>query len=55
LIAITHEMLAEVRDLDSGKVLATLPTTIRINDITWDPGGETLGVACMNERIYLWN
>jgi serine/threonine protein kinase/WD40 repeat protein len=55
LIAVAHGMFAEVRDLDSGKVLATLPTPIRINDLTWNPDGETLGVACMNERIYLWN
>jgi WD40 repeat protein len=38
-----------------GGCVASLPIATPINCIAWNPDGRTLAVACMNDRIYLWD
>src|SRR5205085_9063005 len=54
-VAVAHDLGVEIRDLDTGKLLAALPTPDSIECLTWNPDGKTLGVSCDNETIYLWN
>jgi len=54
-VAVAHDTGVEIRDLDTGKLLAALATPDSIECLAWNADGKTLGVSCDDEMIYLWN
>jgi WD40 repeat protein len=54
-VAVAHDTSVEIRDLNTGEVVAALKTSIGVNSLAWNPDGKTLGVGSYDRRIYLWN
>jgi WD40 repeat protein len=54
-LAITSGKEIQVRDLDSGKVLAQMEQPVGTNHVAWHPDGNTLAVAGNDDKIHLWN
>jgi serine/threonine protein kinase/WD40 repeat protein len=54
-VAVAHDTGVEIRDLDTGNVVAALQTLIGGDSLAWNPDGKTLGLGCYDRMIYLWN
>jgi serine/threonine protein kinase/WD40 repeat protein len=53
--AISYDAIVEIRDLDSGQVLATLQHDATVHDRVWHPAGKIIAVACADLMIHLWD
>jgi WD40 repeat protein/tRNA A-37 threonylcarbamoyl transferase component Bud32 len=47
--------LVEVRDVDSGGIVARLPHPRRVCGLAWSGDGTTLAAGCDDRRIHLWD
>ena len=57
LLAISSavDRLVEVRDVDSGGVVARLPHPRRVCGLAWSGDGATLAAGCDDHQIHLWD
>jgi WD40 repeat protein len=46
---------AQVRDLQTGEVLADLPHPDLVQTLGWHPGGKRLATGCDDRKIYVWD
>ena len=54
-LAVSCGTSVEIRDLDTGKVVADLPHRVTTDVLAWHPDGKTLAVVGSDARIYLWD
>ncbi len=54
-LAVSCGTSVEIRDLDTGKVLANLLNPVIAHALAWHPEGNTLAVVGNDSRIYLWD
>jgi serine/threonine protein kinase/WD40 repeat protein len=55
VLAVSSKTSAQVRDLQTGKVLADLPHPDVCPTLAWHPDGQTLAATCGDQKIYLWD
>jgi WD40 repeat protein len=51
----TVDRLVEVRDVDSGGIVARLPHPRKVYGLAWSGNGATLAAACDDHQIHLWD
>jgi serine/threonine protein kinase/WD40 repeat protein len=51
---VAGESVVQVRDVDSGEVIAQLPHPKRVDCLVWHPQGNALAATSDDHRIYLW-
>src|SRR3954447_25498672 len=51
----TGNRSVEVRDVDSGGILASLPHPRRVCGLAWSGDGTTLAAGCDDHQIHLWD
>jgi len=44
----------EIREVESGRSIATLACPAAVSAVTWSPDGKRLATACLDNRIYVW-
>ncbi len=56
-LAIANEwgLKLEVRDLETGKVIQSIPHSDTIYNLAWHPDGRRLATACADSRVYIWD
>jgi serine/threonine protein kinase/WD40 repeat protein len=54
-VAGTTEPRVQVHDLESGRILYTLPHPKGVQALAWHPEGRLLASGCDDRRIYLWD
>src|SRR5204863_5360825 len=45
----------EVRHLDDGSLIRTLPHSSRVGNLAWSSDGKDLAVGCETGRVFIWN
>ena len=45
----------EIRDIQSGGVIKSLPHKRGVKRIAWHPSGSFLATACMDHNVYIWD
>src|SRR5262249_58455778 len=53
-ISSTVDRVVEVRDGDTGGIVARLPHPQRVCGLAWSGNGATLAAACDDRQIHLW-
>ena len=54
-LAVSCDTSVEIRELDTGKVVADLKHPLKAHNLAWHPDGQTLAVGGSDRRIYLWD
>jgi serine/threonine protein kinase/WD40 repeat protein len=54
-LAVGHRGGIQVRDCETGEVVADLPNAGSVEALAWRPDGETLAAAGLDRIVYLWH